>query len=156
MIFFQYRLRCTWFIGIVHRILLLLTKYLKAEQHTDDQSKIQQTRQYTCQHWFVRELDKVMAAQPENGCYHSLSLKAIVCLLGIGPMRAWPNSPALNGWTIRSMFHRKTFFFHLNSVKIGEIVFIYVYQNFTKFHRIRLKIKKVFLIETFIRQSVHY
>ena len=40
-----------------------------------------------------------------------------------------PKSPAL----------KKFLDFQLNSMKIGEVVFFYAYENFAKFHRIRMK-----------------
>ena len=39
---------------------------------------------------------------------------------------------------------KNLFVFHFNSTKIGEVVAIYVYKNFTKFHWIQMKNKSFF------------
>ena len=50
--------------------------------------------------------------------------------------------------------NKKLFFvFHLILMKLGEVVVIHVYYNFTKFHQNRMKNKKVLLIAHFSVQN---
>ena len=47
----------------------------------------------------------------------------------------------------------KLFDFHLIFMKLGDVVVIHVYYNFTKFHQNRMKNKKVLLIALFSVQN---
>ena len=58
-----------------------------------------------------------------------------------------PNSPAPNGRTVHKCVWYKTIIFYQNVMKIGEVVVLYVYYNFTKFHYILMK-KIIVLYQT--------
>ena len=62
------------------------------------------------------------------------------------------STDTLKLWTEKRAINKTFFVFHLILIKLGEVVVTHVYYNFTKFHQIRMKNKKVFLIARF---SVH-
>ena len=55
--------------------------------------------------------------------------------------------------SIKRAINKKNFVFHLMLMKLGEVVVIHVYYNFTKFHQNRMKNKKVLLIARFSVQN---
>ena len=63
------------------------------------------------------------------------------------------STDTLKFWTEKCAIN-KTFVFHLILMKLGEVVIIHVYYNFTKFHQNRMKNKKkVLLIAHFSVQN---
>ena len=55
--------------------------------------------------------------------------------------------------TEKRAINKSFFVFRLILMKIGEVVVIHVYYNFTKFHQNRMKNKKVLLIARFSVQN---
>ena len=63
------------------------------------------------------------------------------------------STDTLKFWTEKRAIKKNFFVFHLILMKLGEVVVIHVYYNFTKFHQNRMKNKKVLLIAHFSVQN---
>ena len=63
------------------------------------------------------------------------------------------STDALKFWTEKWAINKTFFVFLLILMKLGEVVVIHVYYNFTKFKQNRMKNKKVLLIACFSLQN---
>ena len=63
------------------------------------------------------------------------------------------STDTLKFWTEKRPINKTFFVFHPILIKLGEVVVIHVYYNFTKFHQNRMKTKKVLLIAHFSVQN---
>ena len=65
-----------------------------------------------------------------------------------------PNSPAIDG-QIKCVMNKSFFFLQILMKFSVVVLFMYVYNNFTKFHQNLIKDKKIFIYNTFNGQSGH-
>ena len=65
----------------------------------------------------------------------------------------YDSTDTLKFWTEKRTINKTFLFFHPILMKLGEVVVIHVYYNFTKFHQNQMKNKKVLLIAHFSVQN---